>query len=724
MRRIVQLATARPRLVLVIWLVVVATSAALASQLDGALSGGGFTNPRAEALVTQAAVQKAFGDAPNQFVVVLDGDRQLGPSDYRKAEQALQKAGAVQVATPETTHGLVAENRETAVLTAGFAGSSTSAQNLVPGLQSELRHAGLAQHVYVTGQPALDYQLNAHSKEDATRAEMIAFPLLIVVLLVVFGSVVSALLPLLIAGSALGIASGVGYVATRFTDVSNLYSNIVSMIGLAVAVDYSLFIIKRFREEMSAGSSPREAVVTAMSTAGKSVVYSAVAVALALAALFIPRVMAFTSIALGGIVVTIAALAVTIFVLPAGLVLLGNNIDKLRLPRPRPRRTSKRPAARPATRHPGIVGVAGILVMLAAAVPIVGLSLQSPVASATVLPKGDPARTGLDIIGTRIGQENLFPVDVVLTVTGDVPAAVTATARAATYLQRLPEVSKVTSVVASDTSHATLEHVLSTSAGAAAAKQLWHRVGNTTTTRLLVTTKDSPDSVRVHDLVRTIRTDLPNTLEAHVSVAVTGATAQGLDFDQTLIRSIPLVAAVVLALTFLMLARAFRSAILPALALLFNVLVVGASLGLLTAIQRASSDEPLNSVTPILLFAVMFGLSMDYMVIIISRMREAFQNGAAYDDAVREGARRTRGMINSAAIIMVAVFVSFLSAQISIVREIGIGLAIAVILDAVIIRMVVMPNILRAIGPRAFGRLTVTGRAPVPATAPAELVDA
>ncbi|WP_286345651.1 MMPL family transporter [Frondihabitans sucicola] len=688
---------------LAIWLIVLAAGALLATQLDGALSGGGFTNPRAEALVTQKVVQKAFGDAPNQVVVVLDGDKTLTDPDYGSATNILRSAGATTITTPVDNSAFVSRSGHTAVITAGFDGDGTSAQNLVPGLQSKLSADGSAKNVYVTGQPALDFQLNAHSKEDATRAELIVFPLLIMVLLVVFGTVVATVLPLLVAGSALAIASGIGFLATHVTDISNLYSNIVSMIGLAVAVDYSLFIIKRFREELDRGETPADAVVTAMQTAGKSVLYSGIAVVLALAALFIPRVMAFTSIALGGIVVTIVALAVTVLVLPAGLVLLGDRVNRLRIPLPARREKRTTPHRHP--RHPGLIGLAGIIVMLAVATPILGISLQSPVASATVLPANDPARIGLEVIKKDIGQEGLFPIDVILTSHGNSTSTqvLTLANKATEFLTKEPGVNSVDSVTTRGIPTEQLTAALDAATTPKPLSQVFHRSNGTTTMRLLVTSTQGPDSVQAHDLVRTIRTGLPAALGTGASVAVTGATAQGLDFDNTLIAGFPLIAGVVLLLTFLMLAFAFRSALLPALALLFNVLVVAASLGLLTAVQHAVSTQPLNSVTPILLFAVMFGLSMDYMVIMISRMREAHRGGLAYDAAVLDGARRTRRMINSAAVIMIAVFCSFMTGQIGIVREIGIGLAIAVALDAVVIRIIVMPNILRAIGPRAFG---------------------
>jgi len=210
-----------------------------------------------------------------------------------------------------------------------------------------------------------------------------------------------------------------------------------------------------------------------------------------------------------------------------------------------------------------------------------------------------------------------------------------------------------------------------------------------------VTAAEGPDTVAAHGLVSTLR---GVAHPAGYSIAVAGATAQGLDFDTALEHSIPWIVGFVFVLTFLMLMIAFRSALLPLLALGFNTLVVGASLGLLPAATELVTRMPLNSVTTVLLFAVMFGLSMGYMVIIISRVIEAYRSGLPYSEAVSVGSPKTRGMVRSAAIIMVAVFASFTSAQISVVREIVIGLGVAVILDALVIRMLVMPAVLRLVG--------------------------
>ncbi|PDQ34992.1 MAG: hypothetical protein B5766_08365 [Candidatus Lumbricidophila eiseniae] len=707
MKMITATALRAPRIVLGIWLALVLGAALFAAQLDAALSGGGFTNPRAEALLTQKVLERAFGDAPNQFAIVLDSETSLPKHLLVDTETLLTDAGASSIMTPKTNPGWLSAEGTTALIVAGFSGDNTAAQNRVPDLQKKLSAlVGTGVSAYVTGQAALDYQLNIHSKEDATRAEMIVFPLLIVVLFLVFRSVVATLLPLMMAGSSLAIANGIGFLTTQVTEISNLYSNIVSMIGLAVAVDYSLFIIKRFREELDQGKESLAAIRATMATAGHSVIFSGIAVILALAALFVPNVMVFTSIALGGIIVTFAALLISMTVLPAALLLLGPNIDRGTLPWLRRKNTHLAPQSRPFTRHPGLVSAVGIALMIAATIPILGLSLQSPVASATILPGNDPARIGLETMTKKIGSEGLFPIQVVLTAPpgATVSDTLRAVQQATAFADNEAGVAKVTSVTTTGAPNEQLHAALSSGAIPQSLRPLWAIDGASVVTRLLIETSDGPDSVRAHELVGTLRTALPPTLNGSVTVAVTGATAQGADFDQTLIRSIPLIAGLVFLLTFLMLMVAFRSAILPLLALFFNTLVVGASLGLLTLLQKTISDVPLNSVTPVLLFAVMFGLSMDYMVIIIARITEAYRDGKDFYHAIQTGTAQTRNMINSAALIMITVFLAFMTGQISIVREIGIGLALAVAFDALLIRMVIMPAVLRTLGPRVFGR--------------------
>ena len=706
MNRLPQFSIRHPRSVLVAWLIIVLVSVFFAMLLDSALSGGGFKNPRAEAITTQQTIEHAFHDAPNQVIVAIDSATPITMTETQKLTDQLKHLGASTVQGPSENADWRSTDGKTAILVAGFSGDSTSVQNLTPTLQDKLSAAVDAQ-IFVTGQPALDYQLIVHSKEDVVRAELIVFPILLIILLLVFRSVAATMVPLAIAGAALATSNALGYLATQVTDISLLYSNIVTMIGLAVAVDYSLFIIKRHREELANGKDVEIALSTAFSTAGRSVVFSGIAVTLALSALLIPNLMAFTSIALGGIIVTLMALLLSMTALPAALRLLGRRIDWGTLHFLRSKKSKVKVKSTFASRlHPRLVSIAGIAVMLFIAIPILGISLQSPVASATILPAGDSARIGLELIEKNIGHKGLFPVQVVI----DAPAADSTTKTLQTLqtlttaIKEMDGATSVTSVTAMGLTQNELIAALDAPTPDAALATLWSRDGDRVVTRIIVGPTSGPDSVATHHLVENLRTTAADIVPAGTAVGVTGATAQGIDFDQTLIDSIPWIIGLVFVLTFIMLTIAFKSMILPLLALGFNTLVILTSLGLLVSLLQILSSAPMNSVTPILLFAVMFGLSMDYMVIIISRILEAYEGGLEFNDAITLGTRQTRAMINSAAIVMVAVFASFMSAQISVVREIGIGLVFAVVLDAVVIRMVIMPAVLRALGPRVLGR--------------------
>ena len=696
MQRLVRASIRHRKLVLALWGAVLAVSAVLALQLDSSLSAGGFSNPRGEAIMAQTTVQEAFGEAPNQVVVALESDSAIAANDIEAVVRVLRDSGATQIVSPSERPEWLTTDGTTAVVLAGFDGSNSAVQDLTPELMRDLDGATDVT-TYVTGQPALDYRLNVHSKEDAIRAELIVFPILIVILLLVFRSVAAAATPLVIAGGALLTGSAIGFIATQFTEISILYSNIVSMIGLAVAVDYSLFIVKRYREELDAGRPGDDALTVAFATAGRSVLFSGIAVAVALSALFIPRLMAFTSIALGGIVVTAVALLLAVTALPALLSLLGPRISWGAIP------LRRRPASTAGRAVPRVYGVIGIVALVALAVPIAGISLQSPVASATVLPKDDPARVGLELIESRIGNDGLFPIQVLLSApAADGPESLLDQVGAFTdFAEDQPSAATVVSPTSDGAAQADLAALLASGEAPPALSALWARNGDELIARVLVTSIEGPDSVEAHELVQLFREE---GAPGGADLRVTGATAQGLDFDQALIASIPWIVLFVFILTFAMLAVAFRSALLPLVALVFNVLVVGASLGALTLISGALGSAPINSVTPVLLFAVMFGLSMDYMVIIVSRIIEHYRAGEPFAEAVAAGTRSTRAMINSAAIIMVAVFAAFGTAQISIVREIGIGLGIAVLLDALLIRVVVMPAILTLVGPRVLGR--------------------
>jgi putative drug exporter of the RND superfamily len=719
-KKIAHLAATRPKSVIVGWLLLLALAVPFALQLEGALKTGGFSDPRGESVKAQHTIERAFKEAPNSLLVVLHSEDGSVADAIGKAREVAERDGASSVADRATHPEWMSEDGRTTFLQVGFTKDNTTVQNLVPDLQDEVRAAvGKGVEADVTGAPALDYALNVHSKEDVTRAEMIAFPVLFVVLLLVFRSVAAMAVPLFMAGATLMVTQAVGYGMTQVTDVNSLFANIVSMVGLAVAVDYSLFIVKRFREELAEGRAVPDALDRTMRTVGHSVLFSGMAVVVALSALFIPRAMSFTSIALGGVAVSLVAVAIAMTLLPAVLSLLGHRINWGTLRRRKSAGAeATEPAGRPVGRfssRPGLV-LAGLVVAFAAlAAPATQLTLRVPVASADILPSDDSARVGLERIKDDIGVREMFPVQVVLSAGRDQADALLKSATAvASYAGDAPGADKVQAVSTLGLPSSGLSQALAgtdtvDAKTRGALEQLWTRDGDRIVTRVVVTPGSDPDSSAAHHLVDNLRDHLDGQTEPKVTAQLAGATATGSDFDDLVLRSVPLVVGSVALLSFLILLFAFRSALLPLLALAFNIAVVGASLGVL-ALVSGDSDHSINSVTPLMLFAVMFGLSMDYMVIMIGRMREMYFGGVSHRESVLGGLARTAGLVNGAAAIMVAVFASFTSAQISIVRELGISLAVAVVLDAVVVRRLVMPAALLLIGDRTWGRRRHAGQ--------------
>ncbi|GHD77504.1 membrane protein [Streptomyces mirabilis] len=712
MKQLISLSVQRPKAIIAAWLLLLVVSAPFALKLEGALKAGGFSNPRGESVHAQHTLEQAFHEAPNSLLIVLHDRAGSVRSAVDEARQAARRPGVTTITDERAHPEWVSKDGRTTFLQVGFSGDNTTVQNVVPTLRDDVRAAVSKDvEVDVTGAPALDYALNVHSKEDVTRAEMIAFPVLFIVLLLVFRSLVAMAVPLVMAGVTLALTQAIGYGMAQVTDVNSLFTNIVSMVGLAVAVDYSLFIVKRFREELADGQDVPTAVGRSMRTVGHSVLFSGLAVVVAMSALFVPRAMSFTSIALGGVAVAVVAVTMAMTLLPAVLRLLGHRINAGTLRR-RKKATAasvvpKAEAGR-VSKHPLLILAVLVAGFVALAWPATQLTLRVPVASADILPAGDSARVGIARIKQDIGVREMFPVEVVLTAHAkDSSALLTSATDIADYAKNAKGADSVQGVSTLGLPAGSLPQALADgtgldTAGKAAVGQLWTAVGDTLVTRVLVTPDADPDSAATHHLVSDLRSHLKSDTSPGVKAELAGATATGSDFDDLVVGSIPLVVLVVALLSFLILFLAFRSTVLPLLALAFNVLVVGASLGFL-ALVAGGADHSINSVTPLMLFAVMFGLSMDYMVIMIGRMREMYLDGASHRDAVLGGLARTAGLVNGAAAIMVAVFVSFTSAQISIVRELGISLATAVVLDAVVIRRLLMPATLLLLGDRIWG---------------------
>lgn len=682
------------KLVILLWAVVFVLSAVGAWHLNDAVKAGGFNDQHGQSFAGQDVNREAFGDADNELSVVLTSDETVDSSTLDAVETAIHELPHVEHVTDgRQVAQLGSDSGQTQIVQVGFDADNTTTQNMVPTLRDKVAEAvdGTAIDSHVTGAAALDYDLNIQSQQDALHAEMIAFPLLILVLLFIYRAVGPTVVTLITAGICLAGTQGAGTVLAQFMDVSNMYVTGASLIGLAVSVDYCLFLIARYKENIHAGVDKPEALRLATHTAGHAIRFGGLSVIAALCALFIARNMVFSSIALAGIIVTTIALLALSTLVPAIITALGDRLFFGKLPGFHDalviEEEKDSPMLRTALTKPAIVALAVVVPLLVCAAPLAGIKLQVPVASASILPEGKDSREGIEAIQSELDARALFPTSVTFEgAPGE--SAEDVQAKATAFADQLGGVSNVDQVLVPGTPEEKFSpYPLSGSQQ------------SVNYSRVLVTSTGLPDSDDAHEMIR----DIKDLTGDQADVYVSGATAQGDDFDRLVESSIPWIIAAVVLISLALLGWAFRSWRLPILAVALNGLVVSAAMGLLSFIWKAVTGDSINSVTPIVIFAIVFGLSMDYMVLMASRMKEEFVKTARHRHAIALGIAKTSRLVIFAAIIMIGVFLSFMVAEISIVREIGLGLAMAVAMDALIVRPLLLPSVLTLIGPSVWG---------------------
>jgi len=548
----------------------------------------------------------------------------------------------------------------------------------------QARHPGF--FVGQAGSISSGKALNDAFNSQVAKAGERSIPLTLVVLLVVFGSLVAAGIPLLLALSAVLATLGLVSIPSHLVPMDPNVSAVVLLVGLAVGVDYSLFYLKREREERAAGMGPRAALEAAAATSGRSVLISGLTVMVAMAGLLFARDRTYLSFGVATITVVAVAMLGSLTVLPAVLSRLGDKIEKGRIPflhRLRREGGENRfwsAILDPVLRHPvvSVVASAGALIVLA--LPV--LHIHTSQTGLDALPKSIATVPTID----RLQQE--FPG-------GATPAlvAIKAPADSPAVMDAVKQLE--TRALASGLMTGPIQVDVSADRG---------------TTRVAIPFRgngtDSTSLKALHELRGVV---LPATVGTvpNADYAVTGPTAASADANSLLKRSAPLVFAFVLTLAFILLLVSFRSIVIAAKAIVLNLLSVAAAYGVLVIVFQWGWGESLLNFQsnggiafwlPIFLFVILFGLSMDYHVFILSRVREAFDRGMKTEDAVAHGIKTTAGVVTSAAVVMVGVFSIFATLPILDMKELGIGLAAAVLIDATIVRAVLLPAAMKLLG--------------------------
>jgi RND superfamily putative drug exporter len=622
-----------------------------------------------------------------------DPEMRAAARQVASALAALPRAAA-DIRSPLGNRALVSADGRSALVTFNVpgpaAGQTTAvapAQRAVAAIQA--RHPGL--RIAEGGDASYGAAINSVLGSGFRRAEATSVPITLLLLLVVFGALIAAGIPLLLAATSVMTALSLLTVVSHWLPVGGSASEVVLIIGMAVGVDYSLFYLRREREERAAGHDTREALRIAAATSGRAILVSGLTVMIALAGLFMTGYNVFSGVAIGTIAVVGVAVLGSLTVLPALLSWLGKWSDRGRIPFLGRRRTAARPSrawaalARQVTRRPVIFGGAAAIAMLALAAPALGMRLGSP---AVDLPAGNPVLQTIDRVNQAFPQTP-SPAQVVVTGTNATgPAMASAIsalqARAAADGPRGPIHEPVT---ATPITHGMIIDVPLAGNG-----------GDTASINALVTLRDQV---------------LPATLGKvrGISYAVTGDTAQSHDDTTALNSATPVVVAFVVVLAFLLLVVAFRSIAIPLVSIVLNLLSVGAGYGLITLIFQDGRLQGLLGYTsfggiiswiPLFMFVLLFGLSMDYHVFILSRIRELRSRGASTRDSITGGISSSAGVVTSAAVIMVAVFSILATLPIVDTKTLGIGLAAAILIDATVVRGILLPAAMSLLGERCW----------------------
>ena len=624
-------------------------------------------------------------------------------SDPGMRQAALQVAGALRglphaaadVRSPLAPDGgsLVSSDRRSVLVTFNVPGNSNNAdQTVVPDLNAvaavAARHPDLL--IQEAGDASGDRAINALVSSDFRRAEETSLPVTLILLLAVFGALIAAGIPLLLAGTSVMAAISLLNVPGQWLPVGQDASEVVLLIGMAVGIDYTLFYLRREREERARGASAGEALRIAAGTSGRAIVVSGLTVMIALAGLFITGAALFDGIAIGAIAVVGVAVTGSLTFVPALLSWLGRRADRGRVPFLGRRRTAARPSrfwgalARRVVRRPLAWGSVAAVAMIALAGPALGMRLGAPVND---IPGNVPIIQTLNRIQQAFPQTP-SPAQVVVTGTDLSGPAVS---------------SAVAALEARASADGPIREPV-TAMPVAGGRGLIVNVtlaGNGT---------DAASDTALLDLRDKA---LPATLGrvSGISYAVTGDTADSYDDTQQIGQRFPLVLLVVAGLAFLLLMVAFRSVTLPLVSIVLNLLSVGAAYGLITLVFQDGRLQGLLDFTsfgaitnwvPLFMFVFLFGLSMDYHVFILSRIRELRRGGASTRDAVTRGIASSAGVVTSAAVIMMAVFSIFATLHTLELKMLGVGLPAAVLIDATVVRGVLLPAAMTLLGDRCW----------------------
>ena len=586
---------------------------------------------------------------------------------------------------------------------------------LSPGLYEAIRGQVRSDEldVVAVGVTAMNHDFTRVAREDLRRSELVVLPLVLALLLLVFGSVVAATVPLLVGMLAVAVGLAGTALLGSVMSVSAYANNVVSMVGLGVAIDYSLFVVSRFREELPR-HPPAEALARTVATAGRAVIFSGLTVGIGLASLLLLRTDTISSMGVAGIFVVAAAVVYALTFLPALLAVLGPRVNALRVPFVHPERTARgqgwwRRIAHFVMARPWPVVIPVVVVLVVAGLPLRHIRLGLD--DASTLPLGTEARRGAELLRGEFPAAATTPIVVVLRYPSGLPLRpdrVSGLFDLSRWLRAQPGVERIDSIVdlAPGLSREQYQQIAAVPPAfrPPGLDTAFHHLVGERLTILVVHTSLPPASDEARALVRTIRQRNPPT---DAEVLLTGPTAFDLDFIEVVRGAAPAAIAFVVLATYLALFWLLRSVLLPLKAVVMNLLSITASYGALVWIFQEGhladwlgfTPAPIETPIPLIMFCILYGLSMDYEVLLLSRTHEEYLKSGDNAHAVAESLAHTGRLITGAAAIMAGVFFGFgLVNSITMIKAMGIGMGLAVIVDATIVRALLVPATMRLLG--------------------------
>ncbi|HEY0068887.1 MAG TPA: MMPL family transporter [Chloroflexia bacterium] len=717
-------------IVLVAGLLFMLAGGLLGTGVFPSLKSGGFYDEAAESTRVLASLHEDLGRDEGSLIVLFtseDGAKVDSLAFKQGVEETLAKigghAGVGHITTYYTTGAkqLVSNDGLSTYAVVGLSGSDSEQMDLSKELRPLLTSDSL--QVRLGGVPAISEEITEQVQRDLEQAETLTFPIIAVLLVLIFGSIIASVLPLAIGGMVILGSFLVLRGITNFTNVSIYAINVITMLGLGLAIDYSLFIVSRFREELPKHNGNVEAaLVKTMQTAGRTVLFSGLTVMISLLSLLVFPQMFLQSMGLGGASAVLVAMLAAVTLLPAMLALLGHRVNSLSiwslLRRNRNGVTARTAEegrsgfwyslSRTVMRRPGTVLVATLVPLVLVGLPFLHVTFSTP--DARSLPAGSESRQVSEVLEADFARNETSPIQIVVRNAQPAldPASLSGLYDYTRQLAALPGVERVESLVNIDAGlDKAAYQAFYSDAGMAANPMSQAAAGQFSKgsySLVSVIYNDEPHAASTQQLVKDIRS---LQAPAGMSTQVGGQTAQLVDFLASLGNNLPWAFAIIVSVVFVLLFLMLGSVVVPLKAVVLNILSLSVSFGALVWVFQDGNlagllnFTPLGSIDgtqPILIFAIAFGLSMDYEVFLLSRIKESYDRTGDTTASVALGIQKTGAIITSAALLLAVVIGAFATGQVVFIKQIGVGLGLAVLVDATLVRGLLVPASMRLLG--------------------------